>query len=310
VFGPRVSAGLKVFIAAYAVVDDILAILILAVFYPRQLHPAWLIGAVAMAGLMFLLSRWRIYAGWPYRLAAVGLWLMLHLAGVNGALAGIVLAAALPTRPTPAAGPLLAQAASALAELEQAERAVRRAGGEVSSVEQEPVWDWASRNLSAAAARLQSPAERVERDMAPWSTYFVLPLFAFTAAGIRLAADVTAPGGWRVLAGVILGLAIGKPLGILAFTWLSAKARIAIAPDAAIAAFVGAACLCGIGDPLSILLADQAFAGNGLAAVAKLGVLAGSAVAVGLGVLALSFTTAPVTPAAQAQEPEVAEAAA
>ncbi len=310
VFGPRVSAGLKVFIAAYAVVDDILAIVILAVFYPREMHPAWLVAAAAMAGSMFLLSRWRIYAGWPYRLAAVGLWLMLHLAGVNGALAGIVLAAALPTRPTPAAGPLLAQAASALAELEQAERAVRRAGGEVSSVQQEPVWDWASRNLSAAAARLQSPAERVERELAPWSTYFVLPLFAFTAAGIPLAADVGAPGAWRVLAGVILGLAVGKPLGILAATWLSVKARIAIAPEAAGAAFIGAACLCGIGDPLSILLADQAFAGNGLAAVAKLGVLAGSAVAVGLGVLALSFSTAPVTPAKQAQEGEIAEAAA
>ena len=310
VFGPRVSAGLKVFIAAYAVVDDILAIVILAVFYPREMHPAWLVGAGGMAGLMFLLSRWRIYAGWPYRLAAVGLWLMLHLAGVNGALAGIVLAAALPTRPTPSAGPLLAQAASALAELEQAERAVRHAGGELSSIQQEPVWNWASRNLSAAAARLQSPAERVERELAPWSTYFVLPLFAFTAAGIPLAADVSAPGAWRVLAGVILGLAIGKPLGILAATWLSVKARIAIAPEAAGAAFIGAACLCGIGDPLSILLADQAFAGNGLAAVAKLGVLAGSAVAAGLGVLALSFSTAPVTPAEQAQQSEIAEAAA
>ncbi len=314
VFGQRISAGLKVFIAAYAVADDILSILILAVFYPRQLHPAWLIGAAAAAGLMFLLSRWRIYARWAYLLAAVGLWLMLHLAGVNGALAGVVLAAALPTRPTPAAGPLLAQAATALAELEQAERAARRAGGDAKSVEQAPIWDWASRNLSAAAARLLSPAERVERDLAPWSTYFVLPLFAFTAAGVPLAADVGAPGAWRVLAGVVLGLAIGKPLGIVAATWASVKARIAIAPDAVGAAFIGAACLCGIGDPISILLVDEAFAGpgsaaHGLAAVAKLGVLAGSALAVGLGVLALSLSPAPVTPVEQSEQAETAEAA-
>jgi NhaA family Na+:H+ antiporter len=310
VFGPRVSAGLKVFIAAYAVVDDILSILILAIFFPRELHPAWLIGAGVAAGLMFLLNRWRVYAGWPYRLAAVGLWLMLHLAGVNGALAGIVLAAALPTRPTPAAGPLLAQAASALVELEQAERAVRREGGEVKSVEQEPIWDWASRNLSAAAARLSSPAERVERDLAPWSTYFVLPLFAFTAAGVPLIANLGAPNAWRVLAGVVLGLAIGKPLGIVAATWASVKARIAIAPEATGVAFIGAACLCGIGDPISILLVDQAFPGQGLAAVAKLGVFAGSAAAVGLGVLALSLSAAPATPAARVEEGEVAEAAA
>ena len=65
-FGARVSAGLKVFVAAYAVADDILAILILAIFYPRDLHPEWLIAAGAAAALMFLLNRWRVYAGWPY----------------------------------------------------------------------------------------------------------------------------------------------------------------------------------------------------------------------------------------------------
>src|SRR6185437_15231094 len=181
---------------------------------------------------------------WPYRLAAVALWLTLHQAGVSGALAGIVLAFSLPTRPTPAAGPLLAQAATALAELEQAERAVRKAGGELASVEQEPIWDWASRNLSAAAARLLSPAEKVERDLAPWSTYFVLPLFAFTAAGVPLAADLGAPDAWRVLAGVALGLSIGKPLGIVLATWGTVRARIGLAPDATGAAFLGAACLC------------------------------------------------------------------
>jgi NhaA family Na+:H+ antiporter len=187
---------------------------------------------------------------------------------------------------------------------------VRRAGREARSVEQEPIWDWASRNLSAAAARLLSPAERVERDLAPWSTYFVLPLFAFTAAGIPLAADVGGPDARRVLAGVVLGLAVGKPLGIVAATWASVKARIAIAPDAAGAAFIGAACLCGIGDPISILMVDQAFPGHELAAVAKLGVLAGSALAVGLGVLALSFSATPATPAEQVEAAETAEAAA
>lgn len=309
VFGQRISAGLKVFVAAYAVADDIFAILILAVFYPHDLRPLWLIGSVGLTAAMWLLNRWRVYAGWPYRIAAVGLWLTLHLAGVNGALAGIVLAALLPTRPTPTATPLLAQAATALAELEHAERALRRAGADAKRLEQEPVWDWASRNLSAAAARLLSPAERVERDLAPWSTYFVLPMFAFTAAGVPLAADLGAPDAWRVLAGVVAGLAIGKPLGILGAVWLATRARIAILPDGLGLAFVGAACLCGIGDPLSILLAEQAFAGqglHGLAAVAKLGILAGSAVAAALGVVALVFSAAPATPAEQGEAAEAA----
>jgi NhaA family Na+:H+ antiporter len=310
IFGPRASAGLKVFVAAYAVADDILSVLILALFYPRDLQPAWLVGAVAAAAAMYLLNRWRIYAGWPYRAAAVALWLTLHLAGVSGALAGVVLAAFLPTRPSPSAGPLLAQAATALAELEQAERdlgrsekADARAGAKAGAggrkprrVEQEPIWDWASRNLSAAAARLLSPAEEVERELAPWSTYVVLPLFAFTAAGVPLAADLAAPDAGRVLWGTALALAIGKPLAIFGATWLAVRARIAIGPaGAAPMAFLGAAFLCGIGDPLSILLAEQAFgpAHAGYATIAKLGILAGSALAATLGIAALALSPPP-----------------
>ncbi len=297
VFGTRASASLKVFVAAYAVADDVFAILILAIFYPHNLHAEWLIASAAAVLLMFTLNRWRVYVGWPYLAATVALWTSLHLAGIEGALSGVVLAAFLPTRPTPSASPLLAQAASALAELEQAEHALRRAGADRRKVEQEPIWDWASRNLSAAAARLLSPAERVERTMAPWSTYVVLPLFAFTAAGVPLgAANLAAPHADRVLLGVVIGLAVGKPLGIVAATWAAVTARIATAPaDVSRMAFVGAACLCGIGDPLSILIAEQAFIGTGYAAVAKLGILLGSACAAGLGAAALAFSPRPVT---------------
>jgi NhaA family Na+:H+ antiporter len=295
-FGARASAGLKVFVATYAVADDVLSILILAVFYPHAIHAEWLLAAAGTLGAMALLSRWRVYAGWPYLAATLGLWLTLHLAGVSGALSGIALAAFLPTRPAPSAGPLLAQAASALAELEHAERDLARTGDEKRRLDQEPVWGWASRNLSAAAERLLSPAERAERAVAPWSTYVVLPLFAFTAAGVPLAADLGAANAPRVLGGVALGLALGKPIGIVATTWAAAKARIALPPaDASSLAFLGAAFLCGIGDPLSLLMADQAFHNDVYAAVAKIGVLVGSGLAVVLGAATLALSPAPVT---------------
>jgi NhaA family Na+:H+ antiporter len=311
VFGARVSASLKVFVAAYAVADDVFAILILAIFYPHNLHAAWLIASAAAILAMFTLNRWRVYVGWPYLLAAVALWTSLHLAGIEGALCGVVLATFLPTRPAPSVTPLLAQAASALAELEQAEHALRRSGAKKRRVEQEPIWGWASRNLSAAAARLLSPAERVERSLAPWSTYVVLPLFAFTAAGVPLDADIGAPAAGRVLLGVVLGLAVGKPLGIIAATWAAVKAKIAVGPgDASVMAFLGAACLCGIGDPLSILIAEQAFAGTGYAAVAKLGILIGSVAATALGAVALVLSPPPATAVKPqlAAKPVVAEA--
>src|SRR5262249_45754413 len=154
--------------------------------------------------------RWRIYATWPYLTATLGLWLSLHLAGVSGALSGIAFAALLPRRPAPNAGPLLAQAANALAELEHAEHELRSAGDQ-RRLQEEPVWEWARRNLSAAAERLLSPAERVERAAAPWSTYLVLPLFAFSTAGVSIAADFDLPFASRVLVGTALGLAVGKP---------------------------------------------------------------------------------------------------
>ena len=254
--------------------------------------------SAAAVAVMVIFNRWRVYATWPYLAVTIGLWLSLHFAGVSGAISGIAFAALLPPRPVPRAGPLLAQAASALAELDRAERELPRSGDERRRLEQEPVWDWASRNLSAAAERLLSPAQRIEQAAAPWSTYVVLPLFAFTAAGVSVVADFGVPNAARVLLGTALGLAIGKPLGMILATWLAARARIGVFPaDAAPLAFLGATALCGIGDPLSLLLADQAFPESSYAAVAKIGVLLGSALAAVLGALALTFSPAPVTDA-------------
>ena len=245
---------------------------------------------------MAVFARWRIYAVWPYVVATLGLWLALHLAGVYGALGGIAVAAFLPTRPAPAAVSLLAQAATALVELEHVERELKVTGDTRRSLEQEPVWAWAARNLRAAADRLVSPAERVERATAPWSTYVVLPVFAFTAAGVSLAIDVGLHDATRVFFGVALALAIGKPIGIIVTAWAAARAKIACLPtDVAAVTFVGAAFLCGIADPFSFYIADQAFQTSAYSSVAKVGVLAGSAFAAASGAVALALSSAPVT---------------
>jgi Na+:H+ antiporter, NhaA family len=297
VLGKRVPTGLKVFVAALAVVDDILSMFILAVFYPQDFQAWWLLFSAAAIALMYALNRWRVYAGWPYLVVTVGLWLSLQAAGVSAELAGVVLAAFLPTRPAPAAGPLLAQAATALAELEHAQSEARAAKGDAPKVDQEPIWEWASRNLSAASGRLMSPAERVERAASPWSAYVVLPLFAFSATGISLSVDLGAHGAPRVLTGVIAGLVIGKPLGVSLAALLAVKSRIAIMPDdTTVRAFIGAAILCGVSDPIALLMADLAFPHGDFAAVAKIGVLIGSILAAALGALALYTSPPAATP--------------
>ncbi len=212
----------------------------------------------------------------------------LHDAGVHGALAGVLLAGFLPTRPAPAAGPLLAQAANALASLEHAEREVRERGLDKSRVDQQPIWDWASRNLSAASERLLSPADRIERVLAPWSSFVVLPLFAFSATGVTLELDLSSQGAKRVLAGVVLGLVVGKPLGVAVASGLAIKVAGALAPaGVSLRQFLGAACLCGVADTVALLMADEASLPGAAASVAKMGCLAGSLLAAAVGTAVL-----------------------
>jgi NhaA family Na+:H+ antiporter len=303
-FGAHIPASLRVFVAAFAVVDDVLSVLTLAIFYPHGFSVVWIgVGAVMIAAL-YALNRSRVYTAWPYVVATVVLWIALHLAGIHGALAGVVLAAFLPTRPTPRVGPLLAQAATALVTLETEQKESKANGTEQQRLEEEAVWDWASRNLSAASDRLLSPADRVERAVSPWTAYFVLPLFAFTATGIGLRVDFSAPGSIAVIMGVILGLAIGKPLGISLASWIAIRSRIAIAPEGISPRnFIGVACLCGIGDTVSLLLADQAFPDPSIAAVAKIGVLIGSILAAILGAVILAVRLPSLSITAESEAP-------
>ena len=286
--GDRSPPGLRVFVAALAVVDDVLSVLTLAIFYPHDFKLAWL-GASALAvALLVVLNRWRVYSTWPYVMAGVVLWLTLHATGVDAALTGVVLALLLPTRPgahrqRPAC-PGGDRAGRARARRDRGENP----GADAPPLQQLPIWDWASRNLSAASARLLSTADRFELAVGPWSTYVVLPLFAFSAVGVPLSIDLRHPGASRVLVGVILGLVLGKPLGITLASWLAVRAKLAIAPDnVTLIQFVGGAVLCGVGDTVALLIADRAFPGGQVAAIAKIGVLVGSLLAGGLGALIL-----------------------
>jgi NhaA family Na+:H+ antiporter len=116
----------------------------------------------------------------------------------------------------------------------------------------------------------------MERAVAPWSSYVVLPLFAFSATGVSLSIHLSSPGAQSVFAGAVTGLLLGKPLGVLLASGLAVATRLAVPPaGVTLRQFVGAACLCGVGDTLALLMADRALSPEE-ASVAKLGVLLGS----------------------------------
>jgi NhaA family Na+:H+ antiporter len=295
--GDRIPTSLRIFVATLAVVDDILSVLTIAIFYPRSFAPPYMIAVLAALLALFAFNRARVYAIWPYIAVSFALWLSLHALGVHAALAGVLLAMCIPARPAPTPVPLLAQVATALAALEHAQAEARREGRDHERLEREPVWEWAARNLSAASERLLSPAERIERALAPWSSYVVLPAFAFSASGVRISADVSAPDAGPIFAGIVIGLVIGKPLGIVLASALAIAPGFAIAPQGVTRRhFIGAACLCGVGDTMALLMTDRAFIPAD-AEVGKLAVLSGSVIAGILGSVVLRFGQAAATPA-------------
>jgi NhaA family Na+:H+ antiporter len=265
--GARVPVELRIFLTAAVIVDDLVAIVIVGAFYSGHIDPGLLGAAFATAATMVLLNRNGVYRALPYALLGVLLWALLHAAGVHATLAGVVLAIVTPTRPPANLRALLAQAATVLqAEMRQREDMLIRHGPS------EP----ALRELDAIHARMESPADQLLRTVEPWSSYFVLPVFALANAGFALQAGM-AGGHERLMAAIALGLVLGKPLGMVAFAALAVKLGVASKPDAySWRQLAGAGALAGIGFTMSLYIAAKAFPVPADFAAAKLAVFIAS----------------------------------
>lgn len=278
VLGRRVPLSLRVFIAAAAIADDVGAIVVIAIFYTESIRLTSLVAAALVWGAALTMSRIRVYHALPYVIAGVLLWLAVLDSGLHPTLAGVLLAFAIPTRSTPQAGALLAQAEAIFDGIQAP------AIGEANEARyQEGV-----RALEAMVERLLSPAQRMLRDLQPWTAHLVLPIFAFANAGVPLAFDVrdlVAP----VTLGVALGLCVGKPVGISLGTWIAVRFG-AIWPDGTSwRQLIGAGCLCGIGFTMAFFIADMAFEDRHALELAKISVLGASIVAGLLGWIVLRW---------------------
>lgn len=275
--GARVPVELRVFLTAAAIVDDIGAIVVVALFYSGELQWAWLAAAAATTGLLALLNRWGVYRAMPYALAGVALWAFVHAGGLHATLAGVLLAMFVPTRPPPNLLALRAQADAILG-------AESRRGPDVlHHGPSEP----ALRALDAIHDRLESPANRVLRAIEPWSSYVVLPLFALANAGVPLAASAL-DGRAPLALAIGLGLLVGKPVGLMLGAALAVAVGLAEKPAAYTwRQLAGAGALAGIGFTMSLFIAGQAFPDAADFAAAKIAVFAASALSATIGVALL-----------------------
>src|SRR5687768_4743923 len=275
--GSRVPVELRVFLTAAVIIDDIVAIVVIALFYSGEIHTSYLVAGGVVTALLVGLNRAGVYGALPYAVCGVVLWFFLHEAGLHATLAGVILAVLIPTRPPANLNALLAQAATVI-HLED-----RHTGEAMRPGPSEP----ALRKLDAIHARIDSPADKLLRTVEPWSSYVVLPIFALANAGVAWSADVFRGHG-RLMLAVTLGLVVGKSVGIVAAAWLAVRSGIAVKPDAySWRQLVGAGALGGIGFTMSLFIAGQAFPDPGDYAAAKIAIFIASLIAGVLGTLIL-----------------------
>src|SRR5690606_33214246 len=267
--GNRVPVELRVFLTAAVIIDDLAAIGVVALVYTEELHMAWLGAAAAVTVLLMGLNRWRVQRALPYAAFGIVLWACLHEAGIHATLAGVVLAMVTPTRPPPNLRALNAQAELVF----RAESAHRGSDDLMRHGPPEP----AMRELDAAHDRVESPASKLLRTAEPWSSYVILPLFAFANAGVVLGTDVL-QGQGDLVAAIVLGLVVGKPVGIALASWLAVRLGLATKPGAYDwRQLLGAGALAGIGFTMSLFIASQAFPLAGDFAAAKISIFMASA---------------------------------
>ena len=271
--GSRVPIELRIFLTAAAIVDDIGAIVVVALFYSGKLQFAYLIAALVLTGGLAALNRMHIYRVAPYTLIGIALWAAIYAGGLHATLAGVVLALFIPTRPPANLAALTAQANSIMLAESAHGAEVLRHGPSIPAL----------RALDAIHDRLESPADRLLRHAGARSSYLVLPLFALANAGVAITPGIL-DGRGTLVAAIMAGLVLGKPLGMLGAAWLAARFGIATKPaEYSWAQLAGASALAGIGFTMSLFIAGQAFSDPGDFAAAKIAVFAASIAAAFIG---------------------------
>lgn len=278
--GDRTPAGLKVFLAAVAIVDDIGAVLVIAIWYSGTISLTCLtVGAaifVVMLGLNLVGARHPAI----YALLGAVMWLAFLSSGVHATVAGVLAAMAVPARTRIPARIFAVWARRSLERFEAAPgRGIRVSRDRLAALD----------DLDTARLLATTPLQRIEHALHPYVAFGIMPLFALANAGVALTGSAGLSLGEPVSLGIVLGLVVGKQVGVFFPCW--AMFRLGAAEKGAgldLAHYYGAACLAGIGFTMSIFISGLAFAGHGdLEAQAKVAVLAASALAGGLGYFVL-----------------------
>ena len=274
--GKSIPSNVRVFLLALAIIDDIIAVLIIAFFYTGGLDYSGF--AVAGVGLLLVIGLQKIGVGSAYAYVVPGaiVWLGVLMTGAHPTLAGVILGLMTPVRSIPLGQRPVEAISNVTNELLGRAKAPE---GDSSSL-MDPL-----KQLRLAQRELVPPVTRVQTSLHPWVAYGIMPVFALANAGVGLSGiDLSASGPYWVMVAVAVALVAGKPLGIVLVSWLMVRLGWCSLPAGVTwrsITLIGL--LAGIGFTMSIFIANLAFADPGALGAAKLGVLSGSVIAAVLG---------------------------
>jgi len=274
--GKRVPLSLKVFVTALAIVDDIFAVIVIAVFYTSNINLISLVLGLVCIIFAFIANVLGVRNPVVYAVTGILAWCCVLSSGVHATIAGILLALAIPARTYLDKSDFLRQSRSLLNELEKTE---------ANSFEEHSI----IHTLEQKVELVESPLHRIEHALQPWIGFLVMPLFALANAGVNILNFGASALHHPVCLGVILGLVIGKPVGIWTFSYLAVKTNFVARPaHVSWRQILGAGCLCGIGFTMSLFVAGLAFEFGDLLEISKIAILVASLLSAIAGCLILA----------------------
>jgi len=282
IFGKRVPLGLKVFLTALAIADDMGAVLVIALFYTEKVSVSALVVAAVFLFLLLAASKANVRRIGVYVVLILGVWLAVFASGVHATVAGILVAMAVPVRARLDPHQFVEMLKASWSKLE---KSTLTQESMVSNNEQYE----ALRTIDLAATDMLPPGLVLERYLHLGQAFLILPLFAFFNAGVRIDGDIFEVLANPISLGIVLGLVLGKQIGVFLFSWLAIKSGRAALPSGVTWGQIwGASCSAGVGFTMSLFISELAFKSPEIVSEAKIGILAASLVAGVLGYLVLS----------------------
>jgi NhaA family Na+:H+ antiporter len=271
--GSKVPTGLKVFLTSLAVADDMIAVLVIAIFYTSSIQTTYLIYALITIVFLIIMNRMQVKLIVVYLISGAFLWYFFLKSGVHATIAGVILAFFIPTSPK--------------ISFNVFARAARNALRDFTNCKDDPNTEILTKCQKKSMNRLiqvsfaaYNPLSRLEYNLHSFSAFVIMPIFAFSNTGITFSSEMFSAITSPESLGIILGLLIGKPLGIFGFIFLSLKLKLISMPaDLDLKQIFGASILGGIGLTMSIFISNMAFAGTATLENAKLSILMSSVIA-------------------------------